>query len=297
MTKIEAPELLSMDQITELYGKDFLPYAKFFSNEGRIIEPVSYKAFAELVLYTYFRNGNKDKYINVLNIYNKTADSKFSKTIRFMKDVFIYRGSFMESWDHKIKNIFDNHFKNGKFIREHDLEMVIYDNFYSYDFNQEIKVFRQVQTDAGPLDICILHDGSAYLLELKKGAARRKDVYQILDYFNSYSPPDGINERVPVLVASDFDEKVLLLARENGIGCYKYVIEDELPYTSIYFEEVNANKKFDDFLDSYYRDVGFYISGLIPEIAKIREFDNYFNDVISRRRNTLIRLGDLLKTS
>lgn len=163
---------------------------------------------------------------------------------------------------------------SGKqFKYESDLEELISSELKSY-YGEEISVKKQQFHGYGRADITI---NNSIALELKKGKARRKDVYQTFEY----SFDDTIKELC--LIASNFDDDTLKIASKLNINCFAYCFmyedsdipfEDQYP-TGFILEKVNEteSQSFDGIISEM---DGFWISYYDPRFKFVRVYDEEY---------------------
>lgn len=102
--------------------------------------------------------------------------------------------------------------KNGQFLRELDLEEIIVSELNDFLLGEGFEVKTQQNHGYGRSDITI----NDTTIELKKGLAKRMDVYQTFEY----SFDNNINH--VCLLAKRFDEKTIQIANKLNVACYQY---------------------------------------------------------------------------
>lgn len=131
---------------------------------------------------------------------------------------------------------------------EKDLEDIIFRDLVGY-YGQEKIVKRQEYLGFGKSDISI---NGEFAIELKVGKAKRKDVYQTLEY--SF----GENVKRVCLIAKEIDMDVSEIAKRLNVDCYNYsfVREDNTDSypIGVYFEKVTKSNP--NLFDEYLEDIG-----------------------------------------
>lgn len=164
---------------------------------------------------------------------------------------------------------------SGKeFKYESDLEHLISSELENY-FGEEITISTQEFHGYGRADITI---NGSIALELKKGKAKRKDVYQTFEY----SFDEKIKETC--LIASDFDDDVIKIANKLSVNCFAYcfMYEDpEMPFEDQYpigFILEKVNKTNSDFFDEFIPEMdAFWISYYDPKFKFSKVYDAEYN--------------------
>jgi len=163
--------------------------------------------------------------------YNNTVDSVFGESLKFQEIVSKgwYQFETLIYLENKTKLFLKN-----EFLRESKLEDTIYEDLirWSYDWG----IGRQERIGYGICDITIEYKNEKVAIELKKGKALRKDVYQAFEYSlknSGYSP---------MLIASKISEDVLELANKLNVICYEYYLctcDNETSPSYIYLNKVS----------------------------------------------------------
>lgn len=162
----------------------------------------------------------------------------------------------------------------NKFKYESDLEYLISSELENY-FGEEIKISTQEFHGYGRADITI---NDSIAIELKKGKAKRKDVYQTFEY--------SFDEKVKetCLIASDFDDDVIKIANKLNINCFAYcfMYEDpDIPFENQYpigFVLEKVNKTRSDFFDELIPEMdAFWISYYDPKFKFSAVYDKEYN--------------------
>ncbi len=176
---------------------------------------------------------------------------------------FNYEKSFIEDERYEISN--------QKFRYESDLEHLMISEIESF-YGDEVIVKSQQKHGYGISDITL---NDSITLELKKGKAKRKDVYQAFEY----SFDSDIKE--VCLVASEFDESTLEIANKLGVSCFAYCfmfedysVSDQYP---IGFVLEKVNKVDSEELSQILSEMdAFWISYYKPNFSFKKVFDKEY---------------------
>lgn len=265
---------ISEIELTGMYGKEILPFAKPYLREGYIPSPFSYQALMETALWSMVQQYERETYKKWHSVYSEDATSRFLDMKEELKR-FVFKEGLHTTLTvpylgtGKIPDLYRKYFKETDigpmFKSEKDLENVLFDSLHYFDLGETLIVEQQKATRSGPVDLFIKHKNDVYLVELKKGIAKRKDVYQVIDYIKGFNSSES-NEVHAILIAHQFDENVLKLAGEMGVCCYKYCIGMDIPDTLIVLEELVPNKSFNDLYEFVVNETGHIVSTL-PEFS------------------------------
>lgn len=176
---------------------------------------------------------------------------------------------------------------------ELDLENLISKNLIDY-YGNEINISKQRYHGYGRADITV---NNSLAIELKKNVAKRKDVYQAFEY--SF---DKDIESI-CLVASEFDESVLEIAKKLSVHCYEYsfAYEKKLCHYPIGFVIEKVSNEKENILDEYLNEMDgvFHISFYDPNFSfakvysdKEKEFMQMFEStkrLIEAERKELLK--------
>lgn len=269
-------EQLTIFDFVKLYGEKYLPIAESFGlDEKPFTFPHAYKKMIEVVLYHAATRYGQKEYQTILKKYNKDVSERFKNYIdaysalipRFY-DLLIVKLHNQPSVhsDFLVKDEYSsllNGKDTGKFKREDYLEEVFTEailDFTSFgNPSQPYIIENQKKTSNGTIDILARNEQNAVIFELKKGKAKRKDVYQVHDYSKA-KELDGLNKEC-VLVANDFDDEIIELANSLQVSCisYQVVAGVDDPYFLLLASKANnvyANEIFNRYFDEvlYYSD-------------------------------------------
>ncbi|MED4969700.1 hypothetical protein [Parageobacillus toebii] len=268
-------EQLSIYDFEKLYGKEHVLIAEAFGlNEHPITSPLLYKKMIEVLLYHHASRYGQNAYLEALRTYNKDVHERFKNSIYAL--IFtvqqtigvmtaITKGIPFCLEGFCIKDKYTGLFKDtefGKTFRyECDLEKVFTEAISDFEWissldSQRFEIRNQVKLKNGGIDILVSNENRAIVFELKKGVAKRKDLFQVLDYSNS---PELKNKKVErVLVAKKFDDDVLGLAGDLSVSCISYSIgyNHSDPYFLLLVSrenQVEANEMFNRYMDDGYK--------------------------------------------
>jgi hypothetical protein len=275
MERRETMEQLSIYDFEKLYGKEHVLIAEAFGlNEHPITSPLLYKKMIEVLLYHHASRYGQNAYLEALRTYNKDVHERFKNSIYAL--IFtvqqtigvmtaITKGIPFCLEGFCIKDEYTGLFKDtefGKTFRyECDLEKVFTEAISDFEWissldSQRFEIRNQVKLKNGGIDILVSNENRAIVFELKKGVAKRKDLFQVLDYSNS---PELKNKKVEcVLVAKKFGDDVLTLAKDLSVSCISYDIgyNHSDPYFLLLVSRENRIKKneiFNSYLDDGYK--------------------------------------------
>ncbi len=127
------------------------------------------------------------------------------------------------------------------FKKEKDLQKSIFKTL-SY-LTDELKVGKERKLKNGICDLFLEYEGgNSTAVELKKGRALIKDVFQAYSYESLGTDA--------VLIAKSFTDEVLELANKLGVPCYCYILEDsEVPWVMVMEKANDITSKFDEIID------------------------------------------------
>ena len=268
-------EQLSIHDFEKLYGKEHVSIAKAFGlDEKPATSPLLYKKMIEVLLYHHALRYGQNAYLEALRTYNNDVYDRFKNKIHVLTFVVretigvmtaIAKGIPFSLEGFCIKDEYTPLFKDtesGKIFRyEQDLEKVLIEAIsdFAWAYSSEGQTFEiknQVKLKNGGIDILVSNKNRAIVFELKKGVAKRKDLFQVLDYSNS---PELKNKKVErVLVAKKFDDDVLGLAGDLSVSCISYSIgyNHSDPYFLLLVSrenQVEANEMFNRYMDDGYK--------------------------------------------
>ncbi len=129
-----------------------------------------------------------------------------------------------------------------QFKREKDLQKSIFETLHW--LSDEFKTEKEKKLKNGVCDLFLTYkDGSGTAIELKRGKALKKDVFQAYSY-------ESLGSDV-ALIAKSFPDDVLELAEKLEIPCYCYVLENSQVPLLMFMEKMN-NKEcgFDEVINS-----------------------------------------------
>ncbi|WP_044737156.1 hypothetical protein [Geobacillus kaustophilus] len=234
-------EQLTIFDFEKLYGKEHVSIAKAFRlDEQPIKTPLSYKKMIEVLLYHHASRYGQNAYLEALRTYNQDVSERFKNTINVLNSIIMqttglfgaiangrpigFHGFFISD---EYTKLFKDTDSGRSFKSEQYLEKVLFEaiNDLAWSYSSEGQAFeakRQSKLKNGEVDILFLNDRNAIVFELKKGTAKRRDLFQVVDYSNSPELSDKKVERV--LVAKKFGDDVLSLAEELSVSCISYTI-------------------------------------------------------------------------
>lgn len=162
--------------------------------------------------------------------------------------------------------------ENNEFRFERDLEDELYKAFQDY-FGNELKVKRQEYLGYGKSDLTL---NDVVAIELKRGKALRRDVYQTFEY--------SFEKKIKTccLIAAEFDESVLEISKKLKVDCYSYsfMYEDVTGYPiGFWVEKVTSSRKthFDKLLNEM--DNAVHFTNYDPLFDIDETFNNKFSEV------------------
>ena len=129
-----------------------------------------------------------------------------------------------------------------QFKQEKDLQKSIFETLHW--LSDEFKTEKEKKLKNGVCDLFLTYkDGSGTAIELKRGKALKKDVFQAYSY-------ESLGSDV-ALIAKSFPDDVLELAEKLEIPCYCYVLENSQVPLLMFMEKMN-NKEcgFDEVINS-----------------------------------------------
>lgn len=231
-----------------------------------------------------------DQYRNLVKRYNDIFENVFGDEIKSYRYAItkanFFNGMFINGFLLKDKT---DIFSKREFEKEHKLKETMLETFKDWSFESQLEVSQEVRIGFGICDIYLKNVfGKNYAIELKKGIARRKDVYQTHEYTLNGSMSNGI------LVTAGFDDQVIEIANALGIFLYEYDLAYFIDKKTkkragipemFYLTKINFKNKttpFDELLDDIHSCDGFYIdfhpenpSKHVDEV--IKNHNDYFN--------------------
>ena len=228
-------------ELQELFGQDFIMFLSYcnrnyFPIYEEIREPKVLKVLIELYLefivrYKGFHYSFETSYENIIENYNRLVENKFDNTKSLYK---LYNQLTVPSRpdrpylidDLTIKNKqysfldFEN-YGDFEFIRESVFESVLFYNLAKLENN--INVYQQARTKYGKVDGIIDYGDKRVILELKKGDVKRKDIYQVYDYWATEGK-DVRKNTEKVIVGKSFSNDVIELCKLLDVKCYDYLL-------------------------------------------------------------------------
>jgi hypothetical protein len=164
---------------------------------------------------------------------------------------------------YKIHNYFDIYNEDNSLKKERILQKYINNKIDKYNgmYNKPIVTkLLNPRLEYGIADKYIEFKGDKYIIELKVGAIKRKNIYQIYDYVYMNKSKD-----IPILIGFDIDENTLNLANELNINVYTYKV---IPLVPLWIKFEAKGNEF-ELVDKYIGDDSFeFITG---------EYDDLFN--------------------
>ncbi|MGG3958386.1 hypothetical protein ABEV20_03860 [Bhargavaea massiliensis] len=270
-----------MEQFTifdfeKLYGKEHLFIAKSFNLDERpFIFPHTYKKLIEVLLYHHASRYGQNAYLKTLQTYNEDVLVRFKNYIQMISylvpNLFdrlaAKLGGFLYTENDFLINdeytsIFRNKNEELAFKQESDLESVFIEAIADFEYTdlwdeskQKFKIKNQEKLSNGTADILVTNGNRAIIFELKKGTAKRKDLYQVFDYSISNELKGVAVE--PVLLAKEFSEDAIELANILGISCISYQIgyNHSDPYFLLLISKENdvpKNRVFNRYINNAY---------------------------------------------
>lgn len=227
---------VNFTQIPNVAVQSVVNSAFDFTDEYKKEMPfLDYVTVSHWVAEALLTNHDVNNYKWFVDHYNHVVSEFFKDSIHLLKEI-CFRASItgvfpFECIDIKDKtDIFCE--GNTQFQKESDLELNLFNHLQSF----EIEAERQYFIGYGRCDIKMNIDDYLYAIELKKGKANRRDVYQTIEYSLNGSTAK------PILIARDFGEGVLDLAESLGVQLFTYNIvtftNDKVP-TGIILEATN----------------------------------------------------------
>lgn len=305
-----------MEQFTifdfeKLYGKDHLVIAKAFNlDEQPFTYPHAYKKLIEVLLYHHAARHGQDTYLKTLQTYNEDVLDRFKNYIQMtsylvpkLYDTFIAKlGRFpFTNDDFLIKDEYTNLFQNnnGKrmFKQESDLESVFTEAIADFEYTdlldesrRKFTIKNQLKLSNGTVDILVANDNRAIIFELKKGVAKRKDLYQVFDYSISKELKDVAVECV--LLAKEFSEDAIELANILGISCISYQIgySHSDPYFLLLISKENdvpKNQVFNRYIDEAYEGLDVFDGYVVLSEFIHPKFDGSLKDFYLKKVDEL----------
>lgn len=269
-------EQFTIFDFEKLYGKDHLVIAKAFNlDEQPFTYPHAYKKLIEVLLYHHASRYGQDAYLKTLQTYNKDVLDRFKKCIQAISylvpklydALFAKLGGFPYTENDfllsdEYTSIFQKKSNSITFKQESQLESVFTEAIADFEYTnlldeskRKFTIKNQVKLSNGTVDILVANDNRAIIFELKKGTAKRKDLYQVFDYSISKELKDVAVERV--LLAKEFSEDAIELANILGISCISYQIgyNHSDPYFLLLISKENdvpKNRVFNRYIDDAY---------------------------------------------
>lgn len=203
----------------EFYGaRDYI--SMFFANIDNIsiFDHLHFGYSFSSLLHEVHRTEDYKKFVRK---YNEVTEREFSGLIESVNNLFsqislrINFLAIMRKPNFLIEDKTDI-FNGNEFRYEKTLEDNIFETLTLWD--ESWKVSRQKDVGYGKCDIVLERNNEKSAIELKKGKAERKDVYQAIEYSK------GSSGYKPILVARSFGDDVIDLAKEYDLACYEYVI-------------------------------------------------------------------------
>jgi hypothetical protein len=177
-------------------------------------------------------------YVKFVKRYNETMFTEYKEPNEFFRQAYtqlaLRKGLFISVPPNLTLKDVTNIFKNNEFVRENDLETTLFNSLKDWDDKWIVK--RQQHIGKGKSDISIINGKDKLVFELKKTSAKRKDVFQVLEYTANNSG------YLPILIASDFDDDVIDLANKLNVNCYRYslgTLYGDLIPTTVFLDPVN----------------------------------------------------------
>jgi predicted RecB family endonuclease len=165
---------------------------------------------------------------------------------------------------YNIYNYFDIYNEDGSLKKERILQKYINNKIDKYNgmYNKPIITkLLNPKLEYGITDKYVEFKGDKYIIELKAGDIKRKDIYQIYDYVYMNKRKD-----IPILIGFDIDKNTLNLANELNINVYTYKV---LPLVPLWIKFETKGKKF-ELIDKYIGDDSFeFITGEYDELFSI----------------------------
>lgn len=299
-TKLDVSKETLMFAYKDFHGaRDYI--SRFFNDVNRVtvFEHLHFGYAFSSALYEVYRTEDYKKFVSK---YNETTKKQFAMSIKAIDELFTTLGlhvNFLSALNKPKLFIEDqtNIFDDTKFKLEKDLEENIYEfmNYWSNDW----KVYRQKDVGYGKCDIVLEHKDERVAIELKKGKAERKDVYQTIEYSK------GNSGYKPMLLAHSFSDNAIELAREYHLNCYEYAIGTvkglEVPGVFYpipaydFLEETLIDNEFGEIVqcDGFLIEYSVPASNIAHELAneELKKFQNALNSLneyVKNNRSTNI---------
>lgn len=266
----------------------------FDQNDISIFNHLHFGYWFSSLLHENYRT---EDYRKVIDKYNELTQDKFSETIDYVNNLFTQVALKINSL--AIINtpkfyIEDQTDITGDrcFKSESDLEYNMYNFLKQWSSKWVVK--RQQQVGFGKCDIVIESEAEKVAIELKKGPAQRKDVYQAVEYSKENT---GYK---PILVANSFDQDVIKLAKELNLNCYEYALARiegfSVPYNFYLFPAYEFARK--TYIDKEFEEInqcdGFLIDydKIPPSVDAHKIVNNEINKLINAI-NSLVEYGQI----
>jgi hypothetical protein len=280
-------KLPTVQEMKLKYGHDAEAFAEFFSGRGEVIcNPYFFRSFGESFASYLIRKESINEHRDFIKKFNEDLKSSFLEFQEWFRFISHNEpGGFLITYPRGLDNLFNDRFKlvsanKYQFKKEIDLEHLMYENFHWFDLQETVKIQRQYKKS----DLFLTINGNEkYMIELKSGVAKRKDIYQALDYSKLEQGSS------PILIAHSFTEDQLELAKEMGVGFYGYSIFMELPDTGIdiYPALGLQSEKFTSWMDYMVHETGHivgHIRGTWLDRTLVDECKHHKEDAIKRSK-------------
>jgi len=241
---------LKLKDIVERHSDQIKIKEYFASFDPEKIDLLSYYVFAKVASHQLITHQHFNEYLQFRDEYTSFVQENFGEEIKFIKGILTTEFTFLHAAraDIPLPDL-TAIFKKDEFNKESDLKKTIYNALSGWEDEGSVKTEQVV--GFGRCDISVDSDRGKLAIELKKGKAKRKDVYQAFEYSVGGS---GFSS---VLIAKDFPEDVLILARELKVACYSYQLVSEPGQCrpcDIYIDKVDS-KGHSVFIEEYFAEM------------------------------------------
>lgn len=255
--------LISYEEIKEVFYVeghqdvfDYIFYPKAYTELGiasKLKSWMEYLGFA----------GSYVDYVRISSLANKWMNEQQSFKnmlgnlgLNLFEDVTVRQHYFF--YEDKT-DLFNNHESfEREFKLEIDLQKALKKSFENISDKWQVETEKFINNGTTDL-LFTLDDNQMLAVELKKGPAQRKDIYQTYDY-------KGTNTETAI-IAKSFDDDVISLAEKMGVSCYYYSLEDSLRpiFIAVTRQSETKSKLFDRILKETYENDGVWVDYPFPE--------------------------------
>jgi hypothetical protein len=241
---------IKLKDIVELHSDQIKIKEYFASFDPNKIDLLSYYVFAKVAAHQLITHQQFNEYLEFRDEYNSYIQKNFGEELKFIKNQLVSVLTILHAShaDISLPDLTDI-FKKDEFSKESDLKKILYNALNGWEDNEVVK--QEQVVGFGRCDISVEGERGKVAIELKKGKAKRKDVYQAFEYSVGGS---GFS---PVLIAKEFSNDVLVLAKELKVACYHYKLVNEPGQCrpcDIYIDKVDSKGQ-SVFIEEYFAEM------------------------------------------